>query len=171
MVTLARERAPPAAGSHGHHLQERRGQPALRGDVVALGRGSRCRGARASHRARHPRQPVLSAHRIVHRRQVRFFDPAVGGDRTYQTYEVAYQGYRKIGSNNVIAYRGAVCAADGDVPFYNLCLLGQSKGIRGYEVGRYQDRRMIDELAQLAWLKPAALRSADFNELLSAPSY
>jgi hypothetical protein len=75
--------------------------------------------------------------------KIDFFSPKFGGDRSFQSYEVAYQGYNGIGSKNVIAYRAAVCAVEGDAPFYGLCLLGKSQDIRGYPVGRYQDRRMI----------------------------
>jgi outer membrane protein assembly factor BamA len=75
--------------------------------------------------------------------QLDFFDAALGGDRKYQSYEVSFQGYNSIGSKNVIAYRGAVCSSAGDVPFYDLCLLGNSKDLRGYAIGQYRDRRML----------------------------
>jgi len=31
----------------------------------------------------------------------------------------------------------------GDVPFHDLCMLGKSEDIRGYAVGKHQNRRMI----------------------------
>jgi outer membrane protein assembly factor BamA len=72
-----------------------------------------------------------------------FYRSAFGSQRDYEGVEISFQGYVGFKKKNVIAYRGAVCAATGDVPFYNLCLFGQSKDIRGYSVGRYQDRRML----------------------------
>jgi outer membrane protein assembly factor BamA len=75
--------------------------------------------------------------------KVDFAEPAFTSDRSYQNLTVSYQAYHSLGQKNVLAYRGSLCSASGDVPFYNLCLFGQAKDIRGYAVGRYQDRRMI----------------------------
>lgn len=73
-----------------------------------------------------------------------FHDPAFASQRTYQNIQIGYQGYQGFREKNVIAYRGTVCVAAGEhVPFFDQCSLGQSRDIRGYAVGRYQDRRMI----------------------------
>ena len=72
-----------------------------------------------------------------------FNQPAFGSDRASQNVEVAFQGYMGFKQKNVIAYRASVCSSSGDPAFYNLCLLGKSKDIRGYAVGRFQDRRML----------------------------
>jgi hypothetical protein len=72
-----------------------------------------------------------------------FYASAFGSDRDYQHYEIAYQAYYGIGAKNVIAYRADVCMVQGRAPFYALCNLGNSKDIRGYAVGQYQDHRMI----------------------------
>ena len=39
-----------------------------------------------------------------------FFAKAIGSNRTYQTYSVSYNGYRKIGKGQVLAYRGMGCS-------------------------------------------------------------
>ena len=38
--------------------------------------------------------------------------------------------------------------ANGRVPFYDQCLLGMSQDLRGYEAGRYRDRRMLAAQAE-----------------------
>lgn len=40
------------------------------------------------------------------------------------------------------------CFADGDVPFYDLCLLGQFQDLRGYETGQYRDRSLLTAQAE-----------------------
>jgi outer membrane protein assembly factor BamA len=72
-----------------------------------------------------------------------FFSSVFGSNRDYQIAEAAFQGYMGFKDKNVIAYRAAVCSTAGDAPFYSLCMLGKSQDIRGYPVGRYQDRRML----------------------------
>ena len=36
----------------------------------------------------------------------------------------------------------------GDVPFYDLCLLGQYQDSRGYQTGQYRDRVMLTAQAE-----------------------
>src|SRR5688572_24273327 len=61
-----------------------------------------------------------------------FFDQVWGSRREYQTYKVSYNGYRKVGDRQVLAYRAMACSANGSVPFYDLCLFGFSNDLRGY---------------------------------------
>jgi len=75
--------------------------------------------------------------------KVDFYDSTFGSDQNYRDIEVSYQGYHALGTGSTIAYRAKVCSTTGDVPFYGLCLFGQAQDIRGYAVGRYQDRRML----------------------------
>lgn len=77
-----------------------------------------------------------------------FHGPAVAGRRTYETYSAFYNKYYSITPRQVLAAHVAGCYATGSVPFYDLCILGQSKDIRGYEVGRYIDRVMIASQAE-----------------------
>ena len=71
--------------------------------------------------------------------KVGFYGKAVGGNRTYQSYEVSYNRYFALGKKQVIAGRLASCFIRGRVPFYDLCTMG----LRGYEAGRYLDRNML----------------------------
>ncbi len=72
-----------------------------------------------------------------------FFDQAFGSRRQYQTYKMSYNGYREVAKKQVLAYRGMACAANGSVPFYDLCLYGFGADIRGYTGGQFQNRRMF----------------------------
>jgi outer membrane protein assembly factor BamA len=77
-----------------------------------------------------------------------FFDQAWGGRREYQTYKIAYNGFRKVGARQVIAYRAMACSANGSVPFYDLCLYGFNNDLRGYTTGEFQNRRMFATQAE-----------------------
>jgi Omp85 superfamily domain len=77
-----------------------------------------------------------------------FFDQAWGSRREYQTYKIAYNGFRKIGNRQVLAYRAMACSANGSVPFYDLCLYGFSSDLRGYTTGEFQNRRMFATQAE-----------------------
>lgn len=87
--------------------------------------------------------------------KIDFFDTAFGSQRDYQNVEIAFQGYFGFKGKNVIAYRGSVCSASENAPFYGLCQFGQSKDIRGYSIGRFQDHRMavgqIEYRRELFW--------------------
>ena len=48
--------------------------------------------------------------------------------------------YFSLSERTVLATSAQFCSADGDVPFYNLCMFGASADLRGYETGRYRDR-------------------------------
>ncbi len=80
---------------------------------------------------------------------VNLYGKAVGGKRTYQIYQGSVNRYHGLGARNVIAWHVGVCGADGSVPFYDLCLLGKNKDLRGYTIGQYRDRAMV--AAQAEW--------------------
>lgn len=77
-----------------------------------------------------------------------FFDQALGSRRQYQNYKVGYNGYRGVGDKQVLAYRGMVCSANQNVPFYDLCLFGVNSDLRGYTGGEFQNRRMFATQAE-----------------------
>ena len=80
--------------------------------------------------------------------QASFHGRAVAGRRVYETYSTFYNRYYSLSPRQVLAGHVAGCYATGSVPFYDLCVLGQSKDIRGYDVGRYIDRVMIASQAE-----------------------
>lgn len=72
-----------------------------------------------------------------------FQEPSFGSNLTYQKYQASYNRYLGLSGPSVLAMRVAGCYATGDVPFFDLCLLGAKSDIRGYAVGRYQDRTLL----------------------------
>ena len=77
-----------------------------------------------------------------------FFDESLGSKRQYQNYKVSYNSYHGIGTTQVLAYRGMICSANQNVPFYDLCLFGVNNDLRGYTGGQFQNRRMFATQAE-----------------------
>lgn len=80
--------------------------------------------------------------------QMSFHNKSLGGRLNYETYQASFNKFFSLSSRQVIAVHAAGCYAAGAVPFYDLCIFGQSKDVRGYEVGRYLDRVMIASQAE-----------------------
>lgn len=74
---------------------------------------------------------------------VGFAGEGIGGHRSYQTYQANVGVYTSLSPRQVLAARVNSCFADGDVPFYDLCLLGQFQDLRGYPTGQYRDRALL----------------------------
>ena len=72
-----------------------------------------------------------------------FNEKDLGGDYNYQRYEVSHQGYYSFGTRHILAYSASGCAVKGNVPFFAQCMLGQSSDLRGYALGKHQNRRML----------------------------
>jgi len=84
-----------------------------------------------------------------------FFSTGLGSKWSYQYYKFGFSKYHGIGDYQVLAFRGMGCAVAGDrVPIYDLCLFGAANDIRGYSVGRYQDRRMFAAQAEYRLMIP-----------------
>ena len=77
-----------------------------------------------------------------------FFAKGLGSRRQYQTYKVSYQLYHSVAPKEVLAYRGMICSANQNVPFYDLCLYGTQSNLRGYTGGEFQNRRMFATQAE-----------------------
>ena len=75
--------------------------------------------------------------------QMSFHTKSLGGRRNYETHQAYFNKFVSLSSRQVLAVHAAGCYASGAVPFYDLCIFGQSRDVRGYEVGRYRDRVMI----------------------------
>jgi hypothetical protein len=72
------------------------------------------------------------------------FLKALGSKFDYQTYQARFESYNRLSERQVLAIGSIGCAATGDrVPIYDLCLYGAKNYVRGYSVGRFQDRRML----------------------------
>ena len=77
-----------------------------------------------------------------------FAGESIGGRRNYQLYQAAFSTYSSLSPRQVLATKINSCYADGDVPFFDLCLLGQYQDIRGYQTGQYRDRAMLTAQAE-----------------------
>jgi surface antigen Omp85-like protein len=77
-----------------------------------------------------------------------FFDQAWGSRFEYQTYKLSFNKYERLSARQMLAFRATGCAANGRVPFYDLCMYGASNDLRGYTAGRFQDRRMFATQAE-----------------------
>jgi hypothetical protein len=77
-----------------------------------------------------------------------FFDQSIGSKRQYQTYKLQYNHYHAMGEKQVLAYRGMICSANQNVPFYDLCFFGTNNDLRGYTGGEFQNRRMFATQAE-----------------------
>jgi outer membrane translocation and assembly module TamA len=53
-----------------------------------------------------------------------------------------------MGEKQVLAYRGMICSANQNVPFYDLCFFGTNNDLRGYTGGEFQNRRMFATQAE-----------------------
>lgn len=72
-----------------------------------------------------------------------FYAPQLGGTRTYQNLTLAYNKYLPLGEKNVFAIHASSCMVTDGAPFYDVCELGLSKDLRGYQVGQFRDDRML----------------------------
>jgi hypothetical protein len=72
-----------------------------------------------------------------------FFSEDIGSDLNYQSYSFALNKYSPLTAKQTLAFRAYGCVVTGDAPFYDLCFVGAHNDIRGYQSGRYQDRRLL----------------------------
>jgi outer membrane protein assembly factor BamA len=79
-----------------------------------------------------------------------------GADRDYEQYNLKWSGYWSVGDNDVLAANATGCLASDKAPFYDICLLGSSKNLRGFEGGRYRDETMLT--GQVEYRKQLASR-------------
>lgn len=59
--------------------------------------------------------------------------------------------YDTIATDLVLASHGSFCGEGGHVPIFDLCLFGSQNDLRGYAVGRYQDKTMFTIQEELRW--------------------
>ena len=64
---------------------------------------------------------------------------------------LAVNRYDTIADGLVLASHGSFCGEGGNVPIFDLCLFGSQNDLRGYAVGRYQDKTMFTLQEELRW--------------------
>ena len=73
---------------------------------------------------------------------------ALGDDFNYEIEELSANGYIRLAEGHVLALRGYGRYASADAPFFALSFLGRGADLRGYAVGQYQDRLLLDVQAE-----------------------
>jgi outer membrane protein assembly factor BamA len=67
----------------------------------------------------------------------------------YMRTTVSYSRYDELADGLVLASHASLCGTGGNVPIFELCLMGSNNDIRGYGVGQYQDKAMFTEQEEL----------------------
>lgn len=63
----------------------------------------------------------------------------------------SYSRYDKVADDLVLASHGSLCMTNGQVPIFDLCMFGAGNDLRGYAVGRFQDKAMFAAQEELRW--------------------
>jgi hypothetical protein len=64
----------------------------------------------------------------------------LGSSAAYNKANLTINHYVDVDDNTVVGFRGSLCAASPDAPFFDLCLFGSSANLRGYPNGQFRDR-------------------------------
>jgi len=80
-----------------------------------------------------------------------FSDQRFGSDFTYQALSVSAKHYWSLSDRQTIAAFGYGRFAFGDIPFFALSMIGAKGNLRGYPVGRYQDRMALTGQLEYRW--------------------
>lgn len=66
--------------------------------------------------------------------------PGLGSDNAYDKANFTVNHFFDVNEKTVVGFRGSLCAASKDAPFFDLCLFGSSSNLRGYANGQFRDR-------------------------------
>jgi len=80
-----------------------------------------------------------------------FSDQSFGSDYTFQALSVAAKHYWRLSDRLTVAAFGYGRFAYGDLPFFELSRIGAKGNLRGYSVGRYQDRMVLTGQVEYRW--------------------
>ena len=82
-----------------------------------------------------------------------FYRRGFGSDFDYRAIVVDGRLYRPLGRpNRILAMQVYGTFQRGTVPFYSLALLGGESLLRGYYLGRYRDKTLLNTQAEVRWL-------------------
>jgi hypothetical protein len=76
---------------------------------------------------------------------------SVGSDFDAETYKLAFNHYRPMRDQDVLASRFIIRGTGGDAPFFLLSTIGGNTDLRGYPSGRYRDRYMYALQSEYRW--------------------
>lgn len=72
-----------------------------------------------------------------------FYQRAFGSDFQYTAINAAYQTYKKVGKNQVLAWQFVGRMNRGEVPFLNMATAGGISILRGYAANRFRDNNLL----------------------------
>jgi outer membrane protein assembly factor BamA len=72
-------------------------------------------------------------------------------DNSFFRATAVYSRYDKVMDDLVLASHASVCTENGKVPIFELCMFGQNNDLRGYAVGKFQDKAMFTAQEELRW--------------------
>jgi hypothetical protein len=76
--------------------------------------------------------------------QALYYGGFLGGDNTYEVYDVDYRQYAQLGRpGRTLAWTVRTRVAAGSVPWAELSMLGSGSDLRGYRQGRYRDKAIL----------------------------
>jgi hypothetical protein len=93
---------------------------------------------------------------------LRFFDPALGSDHSFEQLILDVRHYRTLRPGLVLALQGWTHSSGGTPPFNMLAQLGGSSLLRGYWTGRYRDRQAVVVQAEARFAIRGRLGGAAF---------
>jgi hypothetical protein len=76
---------------------------------------------------------------------------SAGSDFDAETFKLAFNHYRPMREQDVLASRFIVRGTGGDAPFFLLSTIGGNTDLRGYPSGRYRDRYMYALQSEYRW--------------------
>jgi hypothetical protein len=81
------------------------------------------------------------------------YNDAIGSDFSFQSFQYDVRYFRKgLGKNQVVALQTMGNFNNGTVPFNQLALMGGEMMMRGYYLGRFRDRNMVNAQAEYRFL-------------------
>ena len=101
-----------------------------------------------------------------------FFSEDMSGDFAFQNYHLDFRSYHDLGGGNVLALQAFTFALFGDPPIWRYAAVGGRAHSRGYQRGRFLERRMA--AVQAEWRRPliGRLDGVAFGGLANvAPAY
>lgn len=97
----------------------------------------------------------------------------LGGDFNFYKFTGEARAYKKVGNKQVLAFRGRIGWAVGDLPYSQLYTVGGSDSLRAYEDDQYRGKKMYNFTAEYRfpiWNKVSGALFTDLGDAWDAPN-
>ena len=97
----------------------------------------------------------------------------LGGDFNFYKFTGEARTYKKVGNKQVLAFRGRIGWAVGDLPYSQLYTIGGSDSLRAYEDDQYRGKKMYNFTAEYRfpiWNKVSGALFTDLGDAWDAPN-